>query len=996
MGDRERKEAPAGGDEQIDLSALPPLFQNMLLAALRDPVKRPLALKRIAEWRDRQKAERADKAATPDGTAKTDTKNDAAFEMKKGQSLADAKLSGAHTSTTTTTDGGTTDTEQHKTSATLDKDGLALLHSASDEQAADESSGIKSEHSVGAKVDGHSAHLTGGYGVEAKADGKTHKESLDGSIGIKNGEFDAEMTSKQSTTKNDKTREATRTFGVEGDKVKAGWGHSKEEADKSSHGSDVGITLGEHSAGVDYGTSSKSADGTSTKTSMGLDFDSEKGSTSAHVGQTIKDKEGNSTSAKLTAGSTAHADDPVKEGDRWIVRYEKSKSIGGSAGKGKGHGAANLGASRESFENGMRSFANEEQAKEFQEKVKLGLDVEPDATSAGGAMQMGVGESQTHGDSSGLSGGGSVTVEGASAGVSGHEKSTEEVEVKRVSDTVFDVTAKTSIDYGGDVNAGSLVTAKAGVSSQQGGSTTVRFDLSTSEGKKAFEQFCRDRKVPRSGGKVIATEETKGHERHDGVDVALLGSAQYKSHTSESVRNDEKGKHENYEGDQSHDNDPSWVGQHVFGEDKLHSSVEIDSRQENDKDDGYTLTGKVSGDSGKYNRGKMQHLTGRDENWDEKKVQRSGEWTLVSDVDKKTINSIEKYSDRFKGAKDNDEKMRRLGQWVADDGADAVESIERWGGKDLQWDIELKGDPTFPGRAGRLELEERVRNYADLLAQGNGAQAPTVAAEVKAEIILLQLRHAKVKATSNYTDLPDSLRQQQLALIERQIASVQSIEHRALVEGSKNTAGESGVAIAARAANPEGYAKLPPEEQAVAKLRDAIANKDAAIAGNQANSAQAEPALIKAQQHTDWDKPNAGARAGAVGKQLAAARARDQAQRAEYLQLDAMRMELLKHGGDPQQALGVAQALDRALQKSADESADALGLYDDAAHAQFLITKPAGFVGHEPFWNDIREDMTDAEYLPDVVDDDGGGARDSDDDDDDRDKKPRPRTNMKL
>ena len=996
MGDRERKDASVAGDESFDIGALPPLMQNLLLAALRDPVRRPLALKRIAEWRERQKSDRADRAATPDGTAKSDKKSDAAFEMKKGQSLADAKLSGEHTTTKTTRDGDTTDTEQHKTSATLDKDGFALSHSASDAQDAGESAGVKSEHSVGAKVDGHSAHLTGGYGVEGKSDGETHKESLDGALGIKNGELDAELTAKQSTEKGGKTREATRTVGIEGDKVKAGWGHSKEEADKSSHGSDVGVTLGEHSAGVDYGTSSKSADGTSTKTSVGADFDSEKGSASVHAGQTIKDKEGNSTSAKLTAGSVAHAEEPVKENGRWVVRYEKSESIGGSVGKGKGPAAGNFGASRESFDKGTRSFATPEQAKEFQEKVNLGLDVEPDATSVGGAMQMGVGESQTHGDASGLSGGVSAGFEGATGGVSGHEKSTEEVEITRVSETVFDVTAKTSIDHGHDFSGGgSVVTAKRGESSQSGGLTTVRFDLSTREGKQAFEQFCRDKKVPARGGKVIATEGTEGHERHDGVDVALLGSAEYKSHTSEKVRNDDKGKHETYEGDQSHDNSPGWVGKHVFGEDKKHSSVEIESRQENDKDDGYTLTGNVSGDSGGYNRGKMQHLTGRDENWDEKKVQRSGEWTLVSDVDKKTIDSIEKYSDRFKGAKTNDDKMRQLGQWVADDGADAVESIQRWGGKDLQWDVELKGDSTFPGRAGRLELEKRIHGYAEALAQGNGSNAPTIAPEVNAEIALLQMRHDKVKTPSNYSDLPDSLRQQQLTLIERQIASLQSIEHRALVEGSKNTAGEKGVAIAERAANPEGYAKLPPDEQPVAKLRDAIANKDAAIAGNQANSAQAEPALIKAQQHTDWSKPNAGARAGAVSKQLAAARARDQAQRAEYLQLDAMRMELLKHGGDPQQALAVAQALDRALQKSVEESADALGRYDDAAHAQVLITKPAGFVGHEAFWNEIREDMTDAEYLPDVVDDDGGGTRDSDADDDDKNK-PRARTNMKL
>ncbi|HEY1585424.1 MAG TPA: hypothetical protein VGH63_07015, partial [Polyangia bacterium] len=166
------------------------------------------------------------------------------------------------------------------------------------------------------------------------------------------------------------------------------------------------------------------------------------------------------------------------------------------------------------------------------------------------------------------------------------------------------------------------------------------------------------------------------------------------------------------------------------------------------------------------------------------------------------------------------------------------------------------------------------------------------------------------------------------------------------------------------------------------------------ISGNQANSAEAEAALIKAQQHVDWDKPNGGARAGAVSKQFAEARARDQAQRAQYGKLDAQRMELMRHGGDPQQALAVAQALDQALQKSVDESADALGRYDAAAHAQVLITKPAGFAGHEAFWNDIREDMTTEEYLPDVVDD-SGGARDSDDDDDDK-KKPRARTNMKL
>src|SRR5262249_11825459 len=159
---------------------------------------------------------------------------------------------------------------------------------------------------------------------------------------------------------------------------------------------------------------------------------------------------------------------------------------------------------------------------------------------------------------------------------------------------------------------------------------------------------------------------------------------------------------------------------------------------ENDKSVGYTIIGKTSGESGKYNRGKLQHLSGRDENWDENKVKPSGEWTMTADIDEKTMKDMVKYSNHFKGTQgSNDKQMQALSEWVSEDGMDAVNSIEQWRGKQLSWDLELKGDPNFPGRSGRERIEEGTRAYAASLAQA-ATTAPSIVGLTQGEILMLE------------------------------------------------------------------------------------------------------------------------------------------------------------------------------------------------------------------------------------------------------------------
>jgi hypothetical protein len=145
----------------------------------------------------------------------------------------------------------------------------------------------------------------------------------------------------------------------------------------------------------------------------------------------------------------------------------------------------------------------------------------------------------------------------------------------------------------------------------------------------------------------------------------------------------------------------------------------------------------------------------------------------------------------------------------------------------LSWDLELQGDPNFPGPAGRDRLVMQREELATKL------KTPQAAAQVvrEAQAILNQLaaRRQNVNDPAKYTDLPDELRKQQVALIDRHIYEFNQVRSNALMAAGRRDPNESIAAIRARLKKRNGYDKLKPEMRELARLQDQVADQDATI-----------------------------------------------------------------------------------------------------------------------------------------------------------------------
>jgi hypothetical protein len=107
-----------------------------------------------------------------------------------------------------------------------------------------------------------------------------------------------------------------------------------------------------------------------------------------------------------------------------------------------------------------------------------------------------------------------------------------------------------------------------------------------------------------------------------------------------------------------------------------------------------------------------------------------------------------------------------------------------------------------------------------------GAQVVREAQEV---LNRLAARRKGVKDPAKYTDLPDELRKQQVALIDRHIYEFNQVRSNALMAAGKRDPNESIGAIRARLNRPDAYNRLEPEKREMARLQDTVADLDAAL-----------------------------------------------------------------------------------------------------------------------------------------------------------------------
>jgi hypothetical protein len=212
-------------------------------------------------------------------------------------------------------------------------------------------------------------------------------------------------------------------------------------------------------------------------------------------------------------------------------------------------------------------------------------------------------------------------------------------------------------------------------------------------------------------------------------------------------------------------------------------------------------------------------------------------------VSKQAIHAEEQMS-MFKGAKTEEDKMRIISQWVAKSGPFALAGMSVAGNAPLTWDIELAGagHKDFPGRATRLEMEEKSHMYSDAMAK-SPELAATYIVGITHYLKELNTRLLNVADLSMYTDLPIELRNQQIKQIRHFISEFERIrtigmqaEIAASAADSKQAAAQAGKPADGKAhagaEHPGGAAHAgPPDPQAkeLAAIRVELAGLDQAI-----------------------------------------------------------------------------------------------------------------------------------------------------------------------
>lgn len=674
-------------------------------------------------------------------------------------------------------------------------------------------------------------------------------------------------TSKTVKTAGTATIRPDGTFAIGGERTKEKFSGKDDAGNPIKTGATskfANLNISDKGLGGQLGASQTTGSGAKHSLTAGGTVDN-KGNSSGQLGYAFQSKGGTSFTPSVSGGVAVQASDPIPtEGGGFDVTYSVMDSKGMGAGAGKQAGGSGptvgvqVGGTEGTIESGTRHFDDEKKAKAFRDKAAATIAMEkflskPPPTTIEGALQIPIGEERGSGDMSGSNYGASVALEGASLAYGRSSSTTHEFRVKRMSKEVVQVTGSVSGTKGSDVTGGGGITLNRGSSATKGFAMVWEFDLGSKVGRDAFERYAKTGWPPVIGAKIISMTSSGSDEDHDNVSIPLLGTARWTGTTWEVIKTDAKGTHGQFGGEQAHNQDPSWIGRHVLGQDELHSSAQITSNLETAKDGGkqeaaYQAQFKVSGESGEYNRETLgQIFMGVPH---EGTAKPSGEWTLTAQVSPDVVRELEKVNKEMREAKTREDKMRVYAALVKERGAKMVGAQVGLGGDATAWSLELKGDKNFPGPAGRAELNQKRGELRDRLRK-DPANARTVARETQRFLDELAARRNAVADHKRYTDLPDGLRDEQLKPIDKHISDFEFIRHAASKEAVKLGAGETLDTIKARAAAKDGYKneQNSAEGADMAKLRDAIALKEGAIHAIDPRIHRAIVAVQQAQGH---------------------------------------------------------------------------------------------------------------------------------------------------
>ncbi len=582
---------------------------------------------------------------------------------------------------------------------------------------------------------------------------------------------------------------------------------------KTSSSTTGSLTVDAHSIGGEVGKSYTTRSGREVTGSAAFSAD-DKGNSSASLTGGVKTKGGYGASVTVGGGHSVTAEDPEEVAPGvWEVRFvvaDTSSVGGGVSGQAGGVGFGASGSVTDADNRtGSRRFASEAEAKAFKEHAAQQIAKDGSlgffpVTTIPGALAIPIGESRGIGSSRTKSGSVSGTF-GATISKSGQTTSAHELSVFRAATSTVHVTYTITASEGSDWGISGGLTNQKGSSEGSLLAVTYSFDLASKEGANAFQQFVAFPLPPATGSRRVSIRTLNTQEDHDRYST-LGGSSDWTGTTWQDRVEDDGGTHEQYGGKQSRDQDPGRLWK-FLGDKELHSNAQIVRSQKNDKEAAARAVFSISGESGSFNRDEFRKIFQDSGGGD---ARASGQWTLSAPVPMAAIRELEAVSPPLRAARTLDEKMTVYAELVKQNGAQMLGGQVGISGK--AWDLELKGDENFPGPSGRQRLRDRRKALGEALT-ARPPRADDVIRETGEALGRLQQRRAAVADRERYTDLPDGLRNQQLALIDRHVEefqgvrrNAQAIAMRSQPEGATGGTGANG-AVASQKADRES-AKL--------------------------------------------------------------------------------------------------------------------------------------------------------------------------------------------
>jgi hypothetical protein len=704
------------------------------------------------------------------------------------------------------------------------------------------------------------------------------------------------------------------------------------------------------------------------------------GNTSAVGSLTFETRSGLSISPSVGHSDQADASDPqYVEGVGFVVTYKLSSTDNYGVGGGKSFGrtsvGVNVGKSEAKYQSGSRIFKKFEEANAFRDNVRREATRSPfmpPPTSVAGALQIPVGESRGGGTAKATTLGASASYGGGLGDIGYSHVSTtnEEVSVMRVGPTTVDVTRTFSEDTTKDPKIGGFGFSNTkGKSEEAGRAVTYTFDLATPNGAAAFQRWVNEPDAPGAGATNKRTKTFTQANAHDDYGFPVKFSASWKDRKWESKEEDEAGNvTETFGGGQDRDTRTGRIAE-ALGDEEQHANAQIEATIKNGQESyaaRFTVSGK-SGDSNLEELGKM-FMGARHDAGDS-----SGYWLLTAQIDPSVVKELERTSKAFRNAKTVQDRMCIYGDFARENGARMLSGQVRSGGKPLAWNLELPGDPNFPGAAGRAELEDRQKSHRDKLGTDH-TSGGAVADDAKQTLAKLKDRRAAVADKKRYTDLPDELRQEQVALVDDHIAKFEGVRSQSNSLAMRNDPNEDIASIRARAAEEEKAAKptaapkpkrkakapapradttvagarMSPNQKEIRKLSDRIAIKEQDIATFAGKVEAANKVLSRMLSKTGdvrigegvkvsvWQKYNAEAK-----DHLANARTRDKALKESAATARELRIQWQDAKDDPAKLVAL-RALDVELGRQRDHVDLELDFIRDATRSAYVVTSDYG------------------------------------------------------